>query len=270
MFNRSTETNKASKGAEVQKNDTNPVSAWDIPLALVLLTRLPLPRLPEKVFARQAQAAWAFPVVGLVIGTLACVIGWLALTLSVPPFVCAVLLVATMTMTTGAMHEDGLADTFDGLWGGFTRERRMEIMKDSHIGTYGVLSLIASQLMRVTAVATLLSAGAFLAIIAACVVSRAFMPLLMAALPNARKSGLSHSVGAPPVGPVAVSLALAGLTGVLLLGGQVILPALCAALVVGALALVAKTKIGGQTGDILGASQQLAEITFLIAMAAQL
>ncbi len=252
----------------MHKNDTNPVSARDIPLALVLLTRLPLPRLPKHVFARQAQAVWAFPIVGLVIGALACFVGWIALTLSVPPFICAALLVATLIMTTGAMHEDGLADTFDGLWGGFTRERRLEIMKDSQIGTYGVLSLIGSQLIRISAIASLLAAGAVWGILAACVFSRAVMPVLMAGLPNARQSGLSHSVGAPTFMAVVISLGLALAIGLLLIGAQFLLPALCAALIVVGLALVAKVKIGGQTGDILGASQQLAEITFLIALTA--
>ncbi len=254
----------------MHKNDTKPLSAWDIPLALVLLTRLPVPQLPKHVFVRQAHAVWAFPLVGLVVGTLACAMGWIATALSIPLFICAGLLVAVLMMTTGAMHEDGLADTFDGLWGGFTTERRLEIMKDSQIGTYGVLSLTISQLIRISAIAALLSTGAFWAIVAACVISRAFMPVLMAALPNARQSGLSHSVGAPTVLPVVVSLGLAFVIGLVLIGGDILLPALCAAFVVAALALVARFKIGGQTGDILGASQQLAEITVLIALTAQI
>lgn len=254
----------------MHKNDTNTLSAWDVPLALVLLTRLPLSRLPESVFARQANATWAFPVVGLVVGALACAIGWVAMTLSIPPFICAALVVATLMATTGAMHEDGLADTVDGLWGGFTKERRLEIMKDSHIGTYGVLSLVVSQMIRISAITALLAAGAIWAIVAACVLSRGFMPVLMAALPNARRSGLSHSVGVPTALPVAVSLCLALLICLLLAGAKFLLPALCAAAVVMSLALVAKRKIGGQTGDILGASQQLAEITFLIAITAQI
>ncbi|MES0861544.1 adenosylcobinamide-GDP ribazoletransferase [Ruegeria sp. SCPT10] len=254
----------------MHKNDTNPVSAWDIPLALVLLTRLPLPRLPDHVFARQARAVWAFPVVGVVVGGLACAVGWVLLALSVSPFVSAVLVVGALIIATGAMHEDGLADTFDGLWGGFTAERRLEIMKDSHIGTYGVLALISTQLIRISAIATLLSAGAFWAILATCVLSRAMMPLLMAALPNARQSGLSHSVGTPNAMTVTLSLGLAIVIGLLLAGTQFLLPAICAAVIVFGLCLLAKKKIGGQTGDILGASQQLAEITFLVAISAQL
>ncbi|NVO54900.1 adenosylcobinamide-GDP ribazoletransferase [Rhodobacteraceae bacterium B1Z28] len=251
------------------KNDTKPFSLWDVPLALVLLTRLPLPRLPEAIFTRQARAAWAFPVVGLIVGGLGCLTGWMAMGASLSPFVAATLLVAVLIITTGAMHEDGLADTFDGLWGGFTRERRLEIMKDSHIGTYGVLGLLISQLLRISAVTAVMANGAFWAVLAACVFSRAVMPILMVSLPNARNAGLSHSVGVPNAGSVGVSLGLAVLIVLLLGGTQTIIPILCAAIVVGALAIIAKAKIGGQTGDILGASQQLAEIAFLLAVTSQ-
>jgi adenosylcobinamide-GDP ribazoletransferase len=270
VFNRSIRSNKTLKGAGVHKNDTKPFLLWDVPLALVLLTRLPLPRLPDAVFARQAQAAWAFPLVGLVVGLLACCAGWVALSADLPPLASAGFVVAVLICTTGAMHEDGLADTFDGLWGGFTPERRLEIMKDSHIGAYGVLALLISQLIRVSAIAALLTSGAVWTILAACAFSRATMPVLMKILPNARQSGLSHSVGVPGVRSVVASLGLAALIALLLIGAQALVPAICAGLVVGVLALVAKAKIGGQTGDILGAAQQLAEITFLLALTAQL
>ncbi len=268
MFNRSVRTNKTPKGAGVHKNDNTLISAWDIPLALVLLTRLPVPRLPENVFVRQADAAWAFPIVGLVVGLLACGIGWAMMAASLPVAACAVLLIATLVATTGAMHEDGLADTVDGFWGGFTPQRRLEIMKDSHIGTYGVLALIFTQLLRVALIAALLSAGHYGAILAACIVSRAFMPVLMAALPNARNSGLSHSVGGPNARTVAVGLGVAVACAMFLLGTGAVVPSLIAALIVAALALLAKAKINGQTGDILGATQQLAELAFLTATAA--
>ncbi len=270
MFNRRIETNKTPKGTGVHKNDTKPFSLWDVPLALVLLTRLPLPRLPKAVFARQAQSVWAFPLVGLVVGGLACLTGWLAMGLQLPPFVAASLLVAVLILLTGAMHEDGLADTFDGLWGGFTPERRLEIMKDSQIGTYGVLALMISQILRISAISTMLAVGPIWMVVAACVFSRALMPALMVLLPNARKSGLSHSVGTPGAGSACIAVGIAILVAYSLCGSLALTAILCAALIVAVLGLVAKTKIGGQTGDILGASQQLAEITFLLAISAQI
>ncbi len=268
MFNRSVRSNKTRKGAGVNKNDNKPFSQWDFPLSLVLLTRLPIPRLPDHVFARQANAAWAFPLVGLVVGLLACGFGWVSTASELPSLASAVIVVAVLIMTTGAMHEDGLADTVDGFWGGFTRERRLEIMKDSHIGAYGVLTLILTQLLRVTLIAALLSADQFAGILAACVVSRAFMPVLMSALPNARHSGLSHSVGDPKTATAAIGLGLAVALSLLLIGSAALTPTVVAALSVTGLALIAKAKINGQTGDVLGASQQLAELAFLMTLAA--
>ncbi|WP_371732241.1 adenosylcobinamide-GDP ribazoletransferase [Ruegeria sp. HKCCA6837] len=268
MFNRSTETDKTPKGTGVHKNDTKPFSLRDIRLALVLLTRLPLPRLPDPVFSRQAQATWAFPIVGLLVAGLACLVGWGALALGLPVLAAAGLLLATLIATTGAMHEDGFADTFDGLWGGFTRDRRLEIMKDSHIGTFGVLALIVSQLVRISAIAALLTAGAVGAVLAASIISRALMPAVMAGLPHARTSGLSHSVGRPQTISVIAALVLAVILALLLMGVDAIPAMGFAAASAAVLAVIAKKKIGGQTGDILGATQLVSEITFLLVCAA--
>ena len=254
----------------MHKNDTNLISAWDIPLSLALLTRLPVPPLPEQTFIRQSAAAWAFPLVGLIVGLLACAAGWVAIALNLPTPVSAVFLIAVLVLLTGAMHEDGLADTADGLWGGFTAERRLKIMKDSHIGTYGVLALIFSQTLRIVLITALLTAGAFSTVLAACIASRAVLPVLMATLPNARTSGLSHSVGAPRAGTVGLGLVLAVLCVALLMGAAAALPLFVAGIVTALLARIAMSKIGGQTGDILGASQQLAELTFMLAAVAAL
>ncbi|MEM1005420.1 MAG: adenosylcobinamide-GDP ribazoletransferase [Pseudomonadota bacterium] len=254
----------------MRKNDTRPFSLWDIPLALVLLTRLPLPRLPAPVFSRQAQAVWAFPVVGLIVGVLGCAGGWIAMAVHLPSLAAATVVVAILIVATGAMHEDGLADTFDGLWGGFTPDRRLEIMKDSQIGTYGVLALVIWQGLRIAALAAILGAGVIWPIIAACVLSRALMPVLMSGLPHARSEGLSHSVGTPALIATIMSVGLAVLVVLLLGGTRIIVPGLCAAFTVAVLGMIAKRKIGGQTGDILGASQQMAEISFLLAFAAGL
>lgn len=270
MFNRSRQSNNPSKGAQVHKNDTRTFSPWDVPLVLVLLTRLPLPVLPKSLFERQSKAAWAYPAAGLVVGGLGCIVGWSAMALGLSGTVGAILAVAVLIAATGAMHEDGLADTADGLWGGYTPERRLEIMKDSHIGTYGVLALLVIQLLRISAVATLLAAGSPAGILAAAVFSRAVMPPLMAGLPNARGSGLSHSVGAPPPLAVAAGLGLAFVLSLALLGWTALLPVVCALAATVGLAIIAKAKIGGQTGDILGASQQLSEVAFLLAVAALL
>nr|WP_203583063.1 adenosylcobinamide-GDP ribazoletransferase [Ruegeria sp. PrR005] len=258
------------KGGQVRKNDITGVSPWDPVLALVLLTRLPLPRLPEPLFARQAAAVWAFPLAGLAVGALACAAGWLAQAASLSAWIVAGLMLVVSVMVTGAMHEDGLADTADGLWGGFTAERRLEIMKDSHIGTYGVLALILSQLLRLSALAALVAGGALWSLLAAAIWSRALMPVVMTALPNARGAGLSQSVGRPGLWAVLLGLALAGTLVFLVAGTAGLGPAFLAVVPVLGLGGLAKAKIGGQTGDILGASQQVAEIMFLLALSAQI
>ncbi|MEX0304645.1 MAG: adenosylcobinamide-GDP ribazoletransferase [Leisingera sp.] len=249
----------------MRKND---IHAKDVALALVLLTRLPLPHLPADAFQRQAKAVWAFPLAGLAVGLPAALLAALALAGGLPAMVAAGLALAVQVMLTGAMHEDGLADTADGLWGGFTRERRLEIMKDSRIGAYGVIALILGFGLRWSALAALIQIAGPWPLLALAMLSRAVMPAIMAALPNARAAGLSQTVGRPR----ALSCALAGLLAIALSLPLIGPAAIGAALAMGAAAagigVLAKAKIGGQTGDILGASQQVAEIAGLLTLLA--
>lgn len=238
-------------------------------LAAVLLTRLPLPHLPQTVFVHGARAVWAYPVVGAGVGLAGTATAQLALILGLPQLGAAALGLAAMMMVTGALHEDGLADLFDGFWGGFTPARRLEIMRDSQIGTYGVLALVVVFTLRLGAVAALLGHSP-LALVAAGALSRAVMPVLMVALPNARMDGLSRSVGRPEVQRVALGVAIA-LAIALLCLGAVGFVALLVALVTGAcVAALARAKIGGQSGDVLGATQQLGEAAVLLACTALL
>lgn len=249
----------------MHKSDTARPKLMDIPVALALLTRLPLPRLQDTAFARQALATWAFPLTGLVVATLACGIGWVALQTGLPTSVAAGLVLAAQIIATGAMHEDGLADTADGFWGGWDRDRRLEIMKDSAIGTYGVLALVLSVGVRWIALAQLLHFG-FATVFAAAILSRATLPVLMACLPSARPNGLSHKVGVPPFWSVILSVGL-GLFGAwLCVGVTSIFVALSVSVALFLLAVLAQRKIGGQTGDVLGAAQQVGEIVTLLVL----
>lgn len=237
-------------------------------LALSLLTRLPV-KLPEAAYARSAQAAWAYPLVGVATGALAALAAAVALWLGLPAWAAAICAIGAGLITTGAMHEDGLADCADGFWGGWDPAMRLKIMRDSQVGTYGVLTLLGTQALRFGAIWTLLAQGSWaLPLIAVHVASRAAMPALMTALPHARQDGLSKSVGRV----AAQSAIIAGLLGLAALmiafgwagvplAGLVVLAAAC----VGALA---RHKIGGQTGDVCGALQQVAEITLLLALIA--
>jgi len=243
----------------------------DVQAALGLLTRLPAGADHRLAAARGAAAAWAWPLAGMTVGLLGAAAGGLALWLGLGPAAAAVIVIGTQIMVTGGLHEDGLADTADGLWGGWDKARRLAIMKDSRIGTYGVLALIIVTLLRWVALTALFAAGTpWAALIAAGAMSRVPMAGLMAALPNARDTGLSQSVGRPGAAPLGLAVALALACGGVALGAVTIAAALWACVATAALGLVARSKIGGQTGDVLGASQQLAEVIVLTVAAAAL
>ena len=249
----------------MNETDTWPMQRlWDVPAAFVLLTRLPVPRLPDQAFAHGARAVWAYPLVGLVLGGIAALVGGLATTLGQPALAAAGLVVGLSIMLTGAMHEDGLADTADGLWGGHDRARRLEIMKDSRIGAYGVLALIVAVGLRWVGLAEVSWPG----LISAFVISRAMMPVLMLALPNARDTGLSHSVGVPDTSAVVAGALIAAVLTALLCGAAGLLALCIAAGVTAVIGAVARAKIGGQTGDILGATQVMTEIAVVLTLVA--
>lgn len=255
------------------KNEQKLISTVDFFHALALLTRIPTPwtNLHHSTEAGRtfAASAWSWPIIGAALGLLAGLIGVIATGFGVHAGISAGLVLAAYMMLTGALHEDGLADTFDGLWGGHDTARRLEIMKDSHIGTYGVLALCLSVILRWTALTTLIHSGWILApLMAAALLSRVPMAVLMAKLPNARDEGLAHITGRPSRATLFAMIGIALALGLCLIGWQVFQIAFWIALVSIALGVVAKNKIGGQTGDILGASQQLAEVTALAALVA--
>lgn len=247
----------------MQHNDTGLIRWMDISAGFALLTRLPL-RASDTALARGARAAWGWPLVGAALGGLAGVAAVVLLGLGLPASLTAGVCLALTAVMTGALHEDGLADTADGFWGGWEPARRLEIMKDSHIGSYGVIALILSLGLRWLALTLLFEAGLALpALIAAGALSRAVMPALMHALPAAREGGLSRSVGRVPFDTAVLGAALGVVLGLLSVG----LVALPLALMVVAcgfgIGALAQAKIGGQTGDVLGAAQQVSEIALL-------
>ncbi|MBM7066598.1 adenosylcobinamide-GDP ribazoletransferase [Actibacterium sp. 188UL27-1] len=241
----------------------------DIPAALGLLTRLPIPVDPDFAQARGAAAAWAYPLVGLVTAASAWIMAILALWIGLPTMVTAGLVVGISVILTGALHEDGLADTADGLWGGWTPERRLEIMKDSHIGTYGVAALMIALGLRWQVVAALID-GAVLpaALIASAVLSRGAMVAVMATLPHARRGGLSAMVGRPGMPTTLIACTGAAAIAAASAGWGAIFMIPVAILVAAGVARLAMSRIGGQTGDILGAVQILTEVACLITMLA--
>lgn len=243
------------------ERDASLAKPGDIAAAAALLTRLPTPPASRD----GAQTAWAWPVVGAIVGTLALCVALLADAFGLPPFVAAGLALAVLVLATGALHEDGLADSADGLWGGGDPERRLEIMKDSRIGSYGVIALILSIGLRWFALAGLIAAEHAAALIPAAMASRAAMAGVMAYLPPAREEGMSFLTGRPGKRTVLLGAAIALVTGFALLHlSAVLLAAVAVCLVAFGIAELVRRKLDGQTGDILGATQQTTEIVVLL------
>ena len=243
--------------------------ANELRLAVALLTRLPTGRLPDPA-PGIAAASWAFPLIGLPIGLTLWAVISAATTLGLPLLTATLFGIAATALLTGALHEDGLADTADGLGGGATRERKLEIMRDSRIGSYGVLALILAIGIKTTTLAQIASGPHLLpACLATTALSRLAMTGVLTFLPAARPDGM----GAAATGGRGLVPATA-LTALMILPLALINPtaaalATAAAVAAGlALAALARRQLGGQTGDILGATQQTSEITALVALAA--
>lgn len=230
--------------------------------AVQFLTRIPV-RTSHAI--PHVQVVPWFPVVGALIGV---AVGGVAAGLGevVPGTVAAAIAVVTGLLITGAFHEDGLADIADAFGGGATVERRLEILKDSRHGTYGVAALASSIVVRVVAAASIVSAASvFAAFVAAHTLGRTAAVVAMKSAPPAAESGLGASAGRD-LSPLAAGVcATTGLGIVTLVTGWWVLP-LAAGTILAAAAVVglAVRKIGGLAGDVLGAVEQVVECTVLV------
>ena len=244
----------------------------ELKAALMFFTRLPIPNGAAMEEGSLARATWAAPVAGVVVGLIGALVYWIAWKLNLPPLPSAVLALAATAAVTGALHEDGLADVADGFGGGKTVERKLEIMRDSRIGTYGVCALILSFMLRAGAIAALADPKlvAF-ALVAAHAASRATLPAFMTAVPPARTDGLSAGAGSPPKESIGIAAAIGVLMLALMLGiGSGIIAIVFVLLGFVFLWWLCERQIKGQTGDVLGALQQAAEILVLLTAAARM
>ncbi len=244
---------------------------WDeLRLALGFLTRFPIPGGEEVQPGALARAGWSFPIVGAGVGIVGGIAYAFMAALGLPPLTAALIAVGATVLATGALHEDGLADTADGFFGGQDRASKLAIMSDSRSGAYGVLALIFSVALRAAALAGIGSAGRVAAaLVAGHAAARGGLPLVLRALEPARPNGLGAMAGRPEA-PIAWGAAgLGALISLVALGFL----AGVAALVIGAGAMVlasglARRQIGGYTGDVLGAIEQAGEIVILLVAAA--
>jgi adenosylcobinamide-GDP ribazoletransferase len=243
----------------------------DIRIALSLLTRLPVGPAAEIGDGEVARASWSFPVAGAVVGAAGAVVFALAIHAGLPAPASALLAIAATMLVTGALHEDGLADTADGFGGGRTRDRKLEIMRDSRIGSYGACALIVSVGLRCSALSAIAEPRlAAAALVVAHAASRAALPTFMRLVAPAREDGLSSGAGRPPAESAAIAILIGVACLMLGLGLGAGVKALLGLSLVGLmLAWLATRQIGGQTGDVLGALEQAGEAVVLLIAAAQ-
>jgi adenosylcobinamide-GDP ribazoletransferase len=230
------------------------------------LTVLPLPRAAE--VGDLGRAAGWLPVVGLLVA-LVLVAGWWLAHQALPPLVAAVLVVALWAALTGGLHLDGLADTLDGLGGGWSRAESLAIMRDARTGAYGVTGVALVLALKIAALASLPSPLAWRSLLVSPVVGR-LGPLVLARLcPSAREDGTGHafalSAGMPAL---ALAVAVATAVGAGALGGWGLLPVALVAAMAGAFAVYLRARLGGLTGDCLGALVEAGEAGTLTAIAA--
>lgn len=248
----------------------------DAIVALRFFTRLPWISLPGDQDSSDpsalARALGMAPLIGIGIGVLAGVVIEMASAKALAGMPAALLALLTVTLLTGGLHEDGLADTADGFGAGRDRARALAIMRDSRIGTFGVVALIFSFGLRASALSAVPAHEAAMAFIAAAALSRALPAGIVAALMPARTEGLGSAAGAgseTAAGRSIMAALIAFVGAVVAIGFVAAVWSFFAALCVGIfVSVLARHRLGGYTGDVLGAAQQLGEITVLLLCAA--
>lgn len=239
--------------------------------ALQFFTRIPVPRWVGHTAAQLNQAARYFPLVGVLVGTFAGLVLWLAAQ-ALPLNVALVLSIMAGIWLTGAFHEDGLSDYADGMGGGYTREKILAIMKDSRVGAYGVIALVLVLLLKYATLLALANRHTLLQVCAMLVAAHALSRLLalgvMWRLPYVREDETARAKPlAQQLGGASAVIAL--LTGLLVLsllyfGGVKLFNIINMLLISFALLLLLvwqmRKQLGGYTGDCLGAVQQITEV----------
>jgi adenosylcobinamide-GDP ribazoletransferase len=245
--------------------------------AVSFLSRLPV---PDRFFAGHdgslSRTVAAFPLAGLVIALPSTLVMDVLSVSGAEAILVALIGISLQIMITGALHEDGLSDSADGLGGGGNRDKALAIMKDSRIGTYGALALILSVALRVASLAILIDVlpplSSALCWLAAAVLSRTLMVWHWSSLPSARRDGVAASAGAPDAEASRTALVLgAVITAILCLIAipfhAWFLAGLFSVACVTGFTRHVRRRIEGHTGDTIGASQQLCEIAFLLGLA---
>ncbi len=252
----------------------------DLRASIFFLTRLPI-TVPAARLPPLAAAARAFGPAGALIGAAGAAVYYGLHAIGVPASVAVAVALGALVVATGGLHEDGLADTADGFGGGHDAAQRLAIMRDSHIGSYGVIALVLAFLIRWTALTHIAATGGTHAngwlvagvMIAVQCLSRAAMVPVLSGLPAARPDGRSAEAGHPGRATV-VQAAAAGLgIFIAVLWPVVSLRGMSVVALTGLVAMLAVMRlsrrlIGGQTGDVCGSVQVACEAVMLVAASA--
>jgi adenosylcobinamide-GDP ribazoletransferase len=254
----------------------------DFCLCVGFFTRLPCPSWAQRsepvALTNFPRAVRMVPLAGGAIGALAAITLAGGLSLGLPPVLAAPLAICSLVAAGGAMHEDGLADCADGFFGGATRSRKLEIMRDSRIGTFGTAALLLALYVRIASLTVIADQSqelAIAALVAAAAFSRTAGLLPLALLPPARGDGAGFAAGKPKSRALAAAACIAILFALAPVVAGASLARALAGIALGtaaayAVVAFAKQQIGGQTGDVAGAAQQLSEIAFYLAFAAHI
>jgi len=240
----------------------------DLRLAVGMLTRIPVPHPDGASPPYLARAHRVFPLVGAAIGATIGIVYAAFVTVGAPTAAAAALALGVGMLLTGGFHEDGLADLADGFGGGSGKTAKLEIMRDSRLGTYGALALLVTFAVKVTAVAALPAASAVAALAAAHALSRAPLPTMTIVMPYGRADGLAAAAGKSERSIAAIAATLAFVIALLCCSPvDAILAAIVAAAAAAGIGMLAWRQVGGYTGDVLGAAQQIAETATLLLLA---
>lgn len=241
----------------------------DFRTAIAFLTRVPMPHPDGPTPPNFARSHRVFPVVGAIIGMVSGFVYLGLATLGLPSLGAAALALGAGAVFTGALHEDGLADVADGFGGGRDKAAKLEIMRDSRLGTYGALILLVGFVAKASALAALPRDAALPSLIVCHALARGVLPVMAMTLPYARQEGLAVSAGRPDATTAAIAITLAVLIALVALPWTEALGAiLMAATAAVGIAFIAQRQIGGQTGDVLGGAEQVAETAILLLLAA--